>query len=101
MSKRLKDIKFSTDPRDIRSRDRLKKNLERKFKKVMGATLYHFEVLLRDVLNGDEQIHKEFRSELFRIGNRMIQNMKKELDCYNITYVPVTMEMKGPESNEG
>lgn len=96
---KLSDIVRSTDVRDAKSKDRLKKNLERKFKKLFGTALYIFETQNRDAIERNPEIHKEFKSELFRIGNRMIQNMKKELDCYNIQYVPFTMDMKGPDAD--
>jgi len=77
MNKKLKDIKESRDPYDIRSRERLKNNLERKFKKLFGSALYIFETQNREAIKRDPDIHKEFKSELFRLGNRLIQNMKK------------------------
>lgn len=100
--KRLSDIKHSTEPYDTRSKERLKANLERKFKKLFGTALYLFETQNREAIEQNPDLHKEFKSELFRVGNKIIQNMKKELDCYNITYVPCTIVMKGTENtNEG
>lgn len=99
MNRKLRDIKESKEPYDIRSRERLKKNIERKFKKLFGTALYLFETHNREAIERDPEIHKEFKSELFRLGNRLIQNMKKELDCYNVTYIPFTLEMKGPEQD--
>ena len=100
MARKLSDVQHSTDQYDVKSKERLKKNLERKFKKLFGTALYQFETLLRAEIEKNPELHREFRSELFRVGNRIIQNMKKELDCYNITYVPFTIVMKGPESDE-
>lgn len=100
MAKKLSDIQRSTDIYDIKSKARLKINLERKFKKLFGTALYQFETLLRAEIEANPDLHKEFKSELFRVGNRIIQNMKKELDCYNIQYVPFSIEMKGPETDE-
>jgi len=97
--KRLKDIKPSNDPYDNRSRERLAQNLERKFKKLFGTALYLFETAARDAIKADPELHREYKSELFKVGNRLIQNMKKELSCYNITYIPVTTTMNGPEEN--
>lgn len=99
-NKRLSDIKHSADPYDQRSKERLKKNMERKFKKLFGTALYNFETLLRDEIAKTPELHREFKSELFRVGNRIIQNMKKEVDCYNITYVPFTIELRGMDRNE-
>jgi hypothetical protein len=100
MKKRLSDIQRSTDLYDIQSRKRLETNLERKFRKLFGTALYQFEILLREEIDRNPELHREFKSELFRVGNRLIQNMKKELSCYNVTYIPVSFEMKGPESDE-
>jgi hypothetical protein len=100
MAKRLGDIEHSVDPYDIKSKARLKKNMERKFKKLFGTALYQFETLLRAEIEANPELHREFKSELFRVGNRIIQNMKKELDCYNVEYVPFRLEMRGPESHE-
>jgi len=93
-NKKLSDIKASTDPYDVRSKERLKKNLERKFKKLFGSALYMFETMLRAEIEKNPEIHREFKSELFRAGNRIIQNMKSELDCYNVEYVPFTIELR-------
>jgi len=100
MAKKLRDIQHSDDPYDVKSKQRLKKNMERKFKKLFGTALYQFELLLRTEIEKDPELHREFKSELFRVGNRIIQNMKKELDCYNVEYVPFRMEMRGPDKNE-
>ena len=100
MNKKLSDIERSDDPRDLQSRERLKKNLERKFKKLFGTALYNFETQLRAEIEENPELHREFKSELFRVGNRIIQNMKKELDCYNITYIPFRLDMKGPVNDE-
>ena len=100
MAKKLRDIEHSQEPYDIKSKLRLKKNLERKFKKLFGTALYQFETLLRAEIEANPELHREFKSELFRVGNRIIQNMKKELDCYNVEYVPFRMEMKGPDYHE-
>lgn len=100
MAKKLRDIEYSQEPYDIKSKLRLKNNLERKFKKLFGTALYQFETLLHDELKKNPELHTEFKSDLFRVGNRIIQNMKRELDCYNIEYVPFRMEMKGPEYHE-
>ena len=97
MAKSISTIKHSTDPHDVGSKNKLKKNLERKFKKLFGTALYQFETLLRAEIEKNPEVHREFKSELFRVGNRIIQNMKKELDCYNIEYVPFHIEMKGPD----
>ena len=93
-NKRLGDIKATIDPYSIRSKERLKKNLERKFKKLFGTALYQFETLLREEIERDPDLHREFKSELFRVGNRIIQNMKKESDCYNVDYVPFHIEFR-------
>jgi len=98
--KKLSDIERSTDEYDIKSKQRLINNMERKFKKLFGAALYQFETLMRTEIEKNPELHKEFKSELFRIGNRIIQNMKKELECYNCTYIPFRLEMKGPDFNE-
>ena len=97
MAKRMRDVQHSTDAYDVQSKERLKKNMERKFKKLFGTALYQFETLLRAEIEANPELHREFKSELFRVGNRMIQNMKKELDCYNVEYVPFRIEMRGPE----
>jgi len=98
--KKLSEIKKSSDPYDINSKERLKKNLERKFKKLFGTALYLFETQMRLELEANPELHKDYKNELFKVGNKLIQNMKKELDCYNITYVPFTMEMKGSEETD-
>jgi hypothetical protein len=98
--KKLGDIKHSTEPYDVRCKERLKNNLERKFKKLFGTALYLFETQNRELIEKNPDIHKEFKSELFRVGNKIIQNMKKELDCYNITYVPFTMMLEGTENTD-
>jgi len=100
MVRRLSDIQRSDDPYDLKSKERLKKNLERKFKKLFGAALYQFETLLRTEIEQNPELHREFKSELFRVGNRVIQNMKKELDCYNITYVPFKIELRMENGDE-
>ena len=92
MAKKLSDVKRSEDPYDLKSRRRLQINLERKFKKLFGTALYTFETMLREEIKKDPELHREFKSALFRIGNRIIQNMKKELDCYNVEYVPFHVE---------
>lgn len=98
--KKLSEIRKSQDPYDFNSKERLKKNLERKFKKLFGTALYLFETQLRAEIEKNPDLHKEFKNELFKVGNKLIQNMKKEVDCYNITYVPFTIEMtKGEEDN--
>ena len=97
MAKKLGDIRHNVEPYYVKSKERLKKNMERKFKKLFGTALYQFELLVRVEIEKDPELHREFKSELFRIGNRIIQNMKKELDCYNVEYVPFRMEMRGPE----
>jgi hypothetical protein len=93
-NKKLSDIKHSLDQYDIKSKDRIKRNLERKFKKLFGYGLYLFETMLRPEIEKNPDLHKEFKSELFRAGNRIIQNMKAELDCYNVEYVPFTIELR-------
>lgn len=93
----MRDIQHSTEMYDIKSKERLKKNMERKFKKLFGTALYQFETLLRTEIEANPELHREFKSELFRVGNRIIQNMKKELNCYNVEYVPFRIEMKGME----
>lgn len=98
-NRRLSDIKHSDEPYDQRSKERLKKNLERKFKKLFGTALYQFETLLREEIERNPELHREFKSELFRVGNRIIQNMKKELDCYNIQYVPFHVEFRVENSD--
>ena len=98
--KRLSDIEHSTDPYDVKSKQRLKKNMERKFKKLFGTALYLFETMLRAEIEAHPELHREFKSVLFRVGNRIIQNMKKELDCYNVEYVPFKMLLRGMEENE-
>jgi len=100
MAKGIGDIRHSKEPYDVKSKQRLKKNMERKFKKLFGTALYQFETMLRTEIEKNPDIHREFKSELFRVGNRIIQNMKKELDCYNVEYVPFRIEMKGPDSYE-
>ena len=97
--KKLGDIDRSQNPYDINSRERLKVNMERKFKKLFGAALYHFETLLAKEIQLNPELHKEYRTELLRIGNRMIQNMKKELDCYNIQYIPFKIELRMDDDN--
>ena len=99
-NKKLSDIHRSNDPYDTRSKERLKKNMERKFKKLFGTALYQFETLLREEIQKDPELHKEFKSDLFRIGNRIIQNMKKEIDCYNIQYIPFHIELRMENENE-
>jgi len=99
-NKRLSDIKATEDVYDIKSKERLKKNLERKFKKLFGTALYQFETLLRNEIKQNPELHREFKSELFRVGNRIIQNMKKELDCYNIQYVPFHIEFRMETTDE-
>lgn len=100
MKKKLSDISRSTEPYNLQSRSRLEYNLERKFKKIFGSALYLFETMVRDEIERNPEIHKEFKSEIFRIGNRIIQNMKKEINCYNIEYIPITVIMDGPERND-
>ena len=100
MVKKLSDIEHSTDLYDVKSKQRLKKNMERKFKKLFGTALYQFETLLRTEIEANPELHREFKSELFRVGNRIIQNMKKELDCYNVEYVPFRMDLKGMDNED-
>ena len=92
--RKLSDVKRSKEPYDVKSRDRLKKNLERKFKKLFGSALYKFETMLREEIKRDPELHREFKSDLFRIGNRIIQNMNKELECYNVQYIPFHIELR-------
>jgi hypothetical protein len=99
-NKKLSDIQASNEPYDIRSKERLKKNMERKVKKLFGSALYLFETMLREEIEKNPEIHREFKSELFRVGNRIIQNMKKELDCYNIQYVPISIEFRTENEDE-
>ena len=100
MAKKLSEVKRDNDQYSVQSRKRLESNLERKFKKVFGTALYIFETVMREEIEKNPEIHREFKSELFRVGNKVIQNMKKEINCYNIEYIPVTFKMKGPETNE-
>ena len=100
MAKNMRDVHRSEEPYDVKSRERLKKNLERKFKKLFGTALYQFETMLREEIGDNPELHREFKSEIFRVGNRIIQNMKKELDCYNIEYVPFHVEFKMEKNNE-
>lgn len=99
-NKKLSEIQASKEPYDIRSKERLKKNMERKVKKLFGSALYLFETMLRAEIEKNPEIHQEFKSELFRVGNRIIQNMKKELDCYNIQYVPISIEFRTENEDE-
>ncbi len=100
MKRRISDITRSTDPYDVNSRRRLEANLERKFKQLFGKALYLFETAVREEIERNPELHREFKSELFRIGNRIIQNMKKEVNCYNVQYIPVSVTMAGPEKKD-
>ena len=56
--------------------------------------------ILRAEIEQNPELHREFKSEIFRVGNRIIQNMKKELDCYNVEYIPFHVEFKMEKTNE-
>ena len=101
MAKHMKDVSRSDDIYDVRSKERLKKNMERKFKKLFGTALYQFETMLRTEIEQNPELHREFKSEIFRVGNRIIQNMKTELDCYNIEYIPFHIEFRADDQLSG
>ena len=100
-NRKLSDITRSDDQYDVKSRKRLEKNIERKFKKVFGTSLYLLETIMREYLESNPDAHKEFKKEILKVGNMAINNMKKELACYNVTYIPFHVEMKvlGAEEN--
>jgi hypothetical protein len=98
--RKLSDIKRSNDPYDLKSRKRLENNIERKFKKVFGTSLYLLETIMREHLESNPDAHREFKKEILRVGNMAINNMRKELACYNVTYIPFHIEMRALGAGE-
>jgi len=70
-----------------RSRDKLKRDIEKRIMKGVDEILDIAEVAI-----GDSQRYKPFRSKVLRAGNNAIRDLKNDLDRhYKVLFVP-TME---------
>jgi len=87
----LKERNKMTDSREEqaleRSRDKLKRDIEKRIMKGVDEILDIAEVAI-----GDSQRYKPFRSKVLRAGNNAIRDLKNDLDRhYKVLFVP-TME---------
>lgn len=73
----------------IRSKDKLKRDVEKEITKFFDHILDISEVAI-----GDPQRYKPFRSKVLRAGNDAIREAKKILDKnYKILYVPTSEDI--------
>jgi hypothetical protein len=101
--KKLSEIVQDNDRYAISSKEKLSFNLESKFKKVFGGALYHIEVFFRNEISDDPKRYRDLRSAILRLGNDSIRNMMRELESYNVYFIPFHMELKSLEvqDNDG
>lgn len=78
-----------------RSKDKFKRDLEKRIMKGIDEILDIAEVAI-----GDSQRYKPFRSKVLRAGNNAIRDLKNDLDRqYKVLFVPTTediIEVKAP-----
>ena len=72
-----------------RSRDKLKRDIEKRIMKGVDEILDIAEVAI-----GDSQRYKPFRSKVLRAGNNAIRDLKNDLDQhYKVLFVPTTEDV--------
>lgn len=72
-----------------RSKDKLKRDMEKEITKFFDHILDISEVAI-----GDPQRYKPFRSKVLRAGNDAIREAKKILDMnYKVLYIPTTEDI--------
>lgn len=78
------------DAYSLASKKRLMQNLENKIKKVYTNALKTVELVYG---NNDEDFEAA-RKSILDAGNDQIRNMKEELECYNVEFIPQTIEFR-------
>lgn len=72
-----------------RSKEKFKKDLEKRIMKGVDEILDVAEVAI-----GDAQRYKPFRSKVLRAGNNAIRDLKSELDLhYKVLFVPTSEDV--------
>jgi len=72
-----------------RSKDKLKRDLEKRIMRGVDEILDIAEVAI-----GDSQRYKPFRSKVLRAGNNAIRDLKADLDRqYKVLFVPTTEDI--------
>lgn len=72
-----------------RSKDKFKRDLEKRIMKGIDEILDIAEVAI-----GDSQRYKPFRSKVLRAGNNAIRDLKNDLDMqYKVLFVPTTEDI--------
>ncbi len=72
-----------------RSKDKMKRDLEKRIMKGVDEILDIAEVAI-----GDSQRYKPFRSKVLRAGNNAIRDLKNDLDRhYKVLFVPTTEDV--------
>ncbi len=72
-----------------RSKDKLKRDLEKRIMKGIDEILDIAEVAI-----GDSQRYKPFRSKVLRAGNNAIRDLKTELDLhFKVIFVPTSEDI--------
>jgi hypothetical protein len=83
-----------------RSKEKLKRDLEKRIMKGVDEILDIAEVAI-----GDSQRYKPFRSKVLRAGNNAIRDLKADLDRqYKVLFVPTTediVEVRNPSLVRG
>ena len=72
-----------------RSKDKLKRDLEKRIMKSVDEILDIAEVAI-----GDSQRYKPFRSKVLRAGNNAVRDLKADLELhYKVLFVPSTEDV--------
>jgi len=72
-----------------RSKEKLKRDLEKRIMKGVDEILDIAEVAI-----GDSQRYKPFRSKVLRAGNNAVRDLKSDLDqYYKVVFVPVNEDI--------
>ena len=80
----------------IKSRKLLEENACKKIKTTMIGSLRSFEVHLEEFLANDLELQEAFsraREDVLNKGNKQINNMKKELENYEINWKRFSMKL--------